>query len=199
MASVGEREREIGRLYAAVMLRVAEEQGQAEALEEELAALVSHLDRNPEFQQFLTSPLIQEGPHVEVIEKAFRGRASDLLVDSLQVIGRKGRLGSLRAVATEYRKALRHLRGGMDVHIRTAVPLTDALRARLTDAITAAVDRKPTLIEHVDPSLVAGVVIELEGRKVDASLASRLHQLTEALLARASREIQSGKAYVAES
>jgi F-type H+-transporting ATPase subunit delta len=134
-----------------------------------------------------------------VIEKAFRGRASDLLVDSLQVIGRKGRLGSLRAVATEYRKALRHLRGGMDVHIRTAVPLTDALRARLTDAITAAVDRKPTLIEHVDPSLVAGVVIELEGRKVDASLASRLHQLTEALLARASREIQSGKAYVAES
>jgi len=199
MASVGEREREIGRLYAAVMLRVAEEQGQAEALEEELAALVSHLDRNPEFQQFLTSPLIQEGPHVEVIEKAFRGRASDLLVDSLQVIGRKGRLGSLRAVATEYRKALRHLRGGMDVHIRTAVPLTDALRARLTDAITAAVDRKPTLIEHVDPSLVAGVVIELEGRKVDASLASRLHQMTEALLARASREIQSGKAYVAES
>lgn len=199
MASIDERQREIGRLYAAVMLRVAEEQGQAEALEEELAALVSHLDRNPEFQQFLTSPLIQEGPHVEVIEKAFRGRASDLLVDSLQVIGRKGRLGSLRAVATEYRKALRHLRGGMDVHIRTAVPLTDALRARLTDAITAAVDRKPTLIEHVDPSLVAGVVIELEGRKVDASLASRLHQLTEALLARASREIQSGKAYVAES
>jgi len=196
MASIDERQREIGRLYAAVMLRVAEEQGQAEALEEELAALVSHLDRNPEFQQFLTSPLIQEGPHVEVIEKAFRGRASDLLVDSLQVIGRKGRLGSLRAVATEYRKALRHLRGGMDVHIRTAVPLTDALRARLTDAITAAVDRKPTLIEHVDPSLVAGVVIELEGRKVDATLASRLHQLTEALLARASREIQSGKAYV---
>jgi F-type H+-transporting ATPase subunit delta len=199
MASIDERQREIGRLYAAVMLRVAEEQGQAEALEEELAGLVSHLDRNPEFQQFLTSPLIQEGPHVEVIEKAFRGRASDLLVDSLQVIGRKGRLGSLRAVATEYRRALRHLRGGMDVHIRTAVPLTDALRARLSDAITAAVDRKPTLIEHVDPSLVAGVVIELEGRKVDASLASRLHQLTEALLARASREIQSGKAYVAES
>ncbi len=196
MASVAERQREIGHFYAEVMLRVAEEQGQAEALEEELAGLVSVLDRHPDFETFLTSPLIQEGPHVEVIEKAFRGKASDLLVDSLQVIGRKGRLGSLRAVATEYRKALRHLRGWMDVHIRTAVPLTDALRARLTDAITAAVDRKPTLIEHVDPSLVAGVVIELEGRKVDATLASRLNQLTEALLARASREIQSGKAYV---
>jgi len=199
VANVDERDREVGRLYAEAMLHVAEEKGQAEALLEELEGLVAYMDGHPELERFLGSPLVEEGPHQQVIEKAFRGKASDLLVDSLQVIGRKGRLGSLRAVATEYRAALRRLRGGMDVHIRTAVPLTDALRARLADAITAAVDRKPTLIEHVDPSLVAGVVIELEGRKVDASLASRLHQLTEALLARASREIQSGKAYVAES
>ncbi len=198
MASVEEREREIGRLYAEAILHVAEEQGQAEALQDELVDLVKFLDSDPAIEQFFGSPLVEEGPHAEVIEKAFRGRASDLLVDSLQVINRKGRLSALRAIASEYRAALRDLRGWMDVHVRTAVPLTDALRARLTDALAASTSRKPALIEHVDPAVVGGLIVQIEGRKIDASLASRLHHLSEALLARASREIHSGKAYVAE-
>jgi F-type H+-transporting ATPase subunit delta len=199
MANVDEREREVGRLYAEAILHVAEEQGQAEALQEELDGLVKYLDRNPEFEQFLASPLIEEGPHAEVIEKAFRGKASDLLVDSLLVVNRKGRLSAVRAIALAYGAALRDLRGWMDVHVRTAVPLTDALRARLTDALAALTSRKPVLIEHVDPAVVGGLIVQIEGRKIDASLASRLHHLSEALLARASREIHSGKAYVAES
>lgn len=196
MASVEEREREIGRLYAEAILHVAEEQGQAEALQDELTDLVKFLDGDPAIEQFFGSPLVEEGPHAEAIEKAFRGKASDLLVDALQVINRKGRLGSLRAIAGGYRAALRDLRGWMDVHVRTAVPLTDALRARLTAALAASTSRKPSLIERVDPSVIGGLVIEIEGRKIDASLASRLHDLSGALLARASREIHSGKAYV---
>jgi F-type H+-transporting ATPase subunit delta len=199
MASVDEREREVGRLYAEAILHVAEEKGQAEELLEELNGLVEYLDRNPEFERFLASPLIEEEPHAQVIEKAFRGKASDLLVDSLLVINRKGRLSALRATAVAYRAALRDLRGWMDVHVRSAVPLTEALRARLTQALAASTSRKPTLIEKVDPAVIGGLVVEVEGRKIDASVASRLHDLSAALLARAAREIHSGKTYVAES
>jgi F-type H+-transporting ATPase subunit delta len=196
MANVEEQDREVGRFYAEAILHVAEEGGQSEDLLEELNGLVEYLDKNPELEQFLASPLIEEGPRAQVIEAAFRGKASDLLVDSLLVINRKGRLSALRATALAYRKALRNLRGWMDVTVRTAVPLTDALRERLTAALAASTSRRPTLIEKVDPAVIGGLVIEVEGRKIDASVASRLHDLSEALLARASREIHSGKAYV---
>ncbi|HEY0553991.1 MAG TPA: ATP synthase F1 subunit delta [Thermoanaerobaculia bacterium] len=199
MASVDERNREIGRLYAEAILHVAEEKGQAEELLEELNGLVEYLDGNPDLERFLASPMIEAEPRAQVIEQAFRGRASDLLLDSLLVVNRKGRLSSLRAIATAYRAALRDLRGWVDIHVRTAVPLTDALRQRLEQTLAAATGRKPTLIEKVDPAVIGGLVVEVEGRKIDASVASRLHDLSEALLARASREIHSGKAYVAES
>jgi F-type H+-transporting ATPase subunit delta len=196
MASVNEQDMAIGRLYAESILKVAEEQGQAEALQEELAGVAKYIDQNPQFLQFLASPLIEEDSHRQVIEGAFRGRASDLLVDALLVINRKGRLSSIRAIAEAYRVALRDLRGWMDVHVRTAVPLSEPLRQRLTQALAASTSRKPALIEHVDPAMVGGLVVEVEGRKIDASVASRLHGLSEALLARASREIHSGMAYV---
>jgi F0F1-type ATP synthase delta subunit len=69
----------------------------------------------------------------------------------------------------------------------------------LQDAIAASTGRKPALIERVDSGLIGGLVVEVEGKKFDASVASRLKDLSEALLARASREIHSGTAYVAES
>ena len=59
--------------------------------------------------------------------------------------------------------------------------------------------KEPALIERVDSSLIGGLVVEVEGKKFDASVASRLQDLSAALLARASSEIHRGTAYVAES
>lgn len=200
MANVDSNDLAVGRLYAEAILNVAEESGQGDALLEELDGLVAYLDSKPELEQFFSSPLVDEAARTRVLEEAFRGKASDLLADSLQVISRKGRLHALRAIAEAYRIAYRDRRGIMDVHVRSAVPLSEAQRARLTAALASSTQRTPALIEKVDPSLLGGMVIEIEGRKIDASVASRLHHLSEALLVRASREIHRGStAYVAES
>ncbi len=199
MAKVDNRDLAVGRLYAEAMLDLAEERGQSDALLEELQDLTGSLDQSPKLEHFLASPLVDEEGRTRVIEDLFRGRASDLLVDSLQVINRKGRLGQLRAIAEAYRRAHRDLRGWVDVKVRTAVPLSAALRTRLADSIAAFSGKKPTLIEKVDPSLIGGMVVEVEGKKIDASVASRLRDLSEALQARATREMHSGRAYVAES
>jgi F-type H+-transporting ATPase subunit delta len=199
MARVTDRDMTVGRLYAKAVLGLAEEKGQADELLEELAQVVGHLDQSPEFEQFLSSPLVDEDARAQVIETVFRGRASDLLVDTLEIINRKGRLGVIRAIAEAYRIEHHELRGWVDVEVRTAVPLSEALRIRLKDSIAAFTGRKPNLIERVDPSLIAGMVVEVAGKKIDASVASRLRGLSEALLARASQEIHRGRAYVAES
>jgi F-type H+-transporting ATPase subunit delta len=196
MANVDDRDLAVGRLYAAAMLALGEERGQSDALLEELKDFVAFLGQNPKVEHFLASPLVDEEGRARVIEELFRGRASDLLVDSLQVINRKGRLGQIRAVAEAYRRAHRDLRGWVDVEVRTAVPLSGPLRARLADSVAAFTGKKPALMEKVDPSLIGGMVVEVEGKKIDASVASRLRDLSAVLAARAAREMHSGRAYV---
>lgn len=197
-ARVDDRDLASGRLYAEAILNLADESGQAEVVLEELRQLVEILDGNPKVDHFFSSPMVDEGGRARVIEEMFKGRSSDLLLDSLLVINRKGRLDRLRAIAEAYRLAYRDRRGLVDVHVRSAVPLTDALRARLAEAITASIGKRPTLIERVDPALLGGMVVEVAGRKIDASVAARLQGLSQALLARASQEIHRGTAYVAE-
>jgi len=199
MAKVDDRDLAVGRLYAEAMLDLAEERGLGDELLTELEDFVAFLGQNPKLEHFLASPLVDEEGRARVIEELFRGRASDLLVDSLQVINRKGRLGQIHAIAEAYRRAHRDLRGWVDAEVRTAVPLAEAQRTRLADSIAAFTGKKPTLIEEVDPSLIGGMVVEVEGKKIDASLAFRLRSMSDALLGRAAREMHSGRAYVAES
>lgn len=194
MASIDDRSLGLGRLYAQAILDLADEQGQADELLEELTELARFLESHPELGELFGSPLVEEEARARTIEKIFRGRASDLLVDALQVINRKGRLGSLRAIAEAYRQELRDRRGMVDAVVRTAVPLTEDLRSRLTDSLARHTGKKPTLIEKIDPSLIGGMIVEVAGTKIDTSVASRLKGLGAALERRASEEIHRGAA-----
>jgi F-type H+-transporting ATPase subunit delta len=189
MATVNDRELALARVYSKAILDLAEERGESEPLLDELQEVVKYLDRTPELERFLASPLVEEEERAKVLEDLFRGRASDLLVDALQIVSRKGRAGLLRAIAEGYRIEYRALHGLVDAHVRTAVPLGEPLRAQVRAAVARFTGKQPYLIEKVDPALIGGIVIEAAGQKVDGSVASRLRELGHALELRASQQI----------
>jgi len=198
MATVDDRDLALGRLYAGAMFELASQTQQEDSLGEELYELVRAVGENPEFADFLSTPLVDDEVRAATLEKTMRGKASDLLVDSLQVIRRKGRLGDLPAIAEAYRLELRDRRGLVDAQVTSAIPLTAQLRAQLTESLRRLSGKEPFLVERVNPALLGGTVVQIAGQKIDTSVATHLRELSDALLDRASREIQSGKAYLAE-
>jgi F-type H+-transporting ATPase subunit delta len=198
MANVDRRDQEVARIYAKAILALAEDQGQADALLEELQELGRAIAADAELATFLASPLVSRQARAEVIEKVFRRHASDLLVDALEVINRKGRLGLLPAIVDAYRGEYRELRGVVDAEVVTAVPLSAKLRARLAEALAGYTGKQPELIERVDPSLLGGLVVEVAGDKFDSSLATRLHDVGTLLAQRAAQELHRGARLVEE-
>ncbi|MEE8137707.1 MAG: ATP synthase F1 subunit delta [Thermoanaerobaculia bacterium] len=186
----------VAAVYADSLLELAEDQGVAETILEELAGLVEMLDANAGIEGFFISPLVDMEGRREALDRALGGRASDLLLDTLQVMNRKGRLGLVRALAEAYWRALEELRGEVEVQVTTAVPLGEEIRQRLAESTSGLTGRKARLIEQVDPALLGGMVITIGDRKIDTSVATELQKMHAKLLERASREIQSGRRYV---
>jgi F-type H+-transporting ATPase subunit delta len=193
-----DREMSIARTYSKAMLVLAEQQGAADSLLEELQGLVEYLGRNPELERFLASPLVDDKDRGTVLEKAFRGKTSDLLLDSLQVVNRKGRLSLLRGIVEGYRDEHRELRGMVEARVRTAVPLNDALRARIRESLVRHTGLQPVLIEKVDPALIGGIVIEVGDEKIDGSVSHKLSEIGKALELRASQEIVRSRTYASQ-
>jgi F-type H+-transporting ATPase subunit delta len=196
MANVEDHQGGVAQLYAQALLALAEEKGIADEVLEELGGLADLAAREPDFHTFLASPLVETEARTRTFEKLFRGRASDLLVDALQVINRKGRLDLLGEIAAAYRQEHRELRGRVQVFVTTAVPLTDDLRAKLSEAAGRFAGRTPELVESVDPGLLGGIVVRVGDERIDTSLKTRLRDLSGTLLRRASQEVQSGSRYV---
>jgi F-type H+-transporting ATPase subunit delta len=65
--------------------------------------------------------------------------------------------------------------------VTTAIPLTDALRASLTEKLAAALGRPVTLRERVDGSILGGIRINVAGRVLDGSLSSQLDAMRATL------------------
>jgi F-type H+-transporting ATPase subunit delta len=199
MATFNDKELALARVYSNAMLQLADAKGEADSLLEELLDLSAYLDKNAELDAFFSSPTVDTGARERSTEKIFRGRASELLVDSLQVLNRNGRLDLLRAIAETYRLAHRELRGLVEVQVRTAVPLTDELRASIKDLFGKYTGKDAVLVEGLDESVIGGMVVQVGDRKFDTSVASRLKKLNDSLLERASHEIHGGKSYVTEA
>jgi|SRR6476469_9438159 len=196
MADAEDRQGGVAQGYAEALLVLAEERGVADQVLEELGGLADLASRDRAFATFLSSPLVEPAARARTFEKLLRGRASDLLVDALQVVNRKGRLALLPEIANGYRQAHRRLRGRVQVFVQSAVPLTDPLRAKLREAAARFTGKTPELVESVDPGLLGGMVVRVGDERIDSSVKSRLRDLSGALLRRASQEVQSGSRYV---
>lgn len=196
MPEIKPQELAVARVYAQAMLQLAKTRGETDSLLAELLDLAALVDRDGDVRTFLTSPSVgAEGRRLS-IEKLFRGKYSDLFVDSLQVLNRKGRLGLICTVAETYRLFHEELAGRVEVLVRTAAPLTEQARARLKEVATKHAGREADLVETVDESLLGGLALQIGDEKLDASLATKLKTLGAALLDRASREIHGGRTFL---
>ena len=196
MAKVTDQEIAVARVYSGAMLQLAESKGEADNLLAELLELVRYLDGDSAFEDFLSSPRIDVQAREKTIEKVFRGRVSDLLVDSLQVLNRKERLALLRAIVETYRLSHEELRGRIDVHVTTAIPLSKKMRQKLAEVASRHAGRQAELVETVNEAILGGMVVRIGDEKFDSSVATRLRTLGDALAERASQEIHSGKSYI---
>lgn len=189
MPSPDEGVKDVAELYAGSLLDLADEQGLAEQVLEELEGLAALVRSDKELRDFFSSPLISESDRRQVLESSFRGKLDDLLVDALQVVNRKGRLGLLSAIAAAYRQALKQQRGEIDVAVTSAVPLSPEITARIQDAVGKLTGKKPELQLSVDPALLGGLVLRVADRKIDGSVRTRIARLAERLLERGAEQI----------
>lgn len=195
MANFNDRELAVAKVYARAMLDLAQQSESSAEVLEELDAILAQAEASEELSDFLSNPVLDIGARRESLEVIFRGRVSDMTLDSIQVINRKGRLQLLPVIAEAYRAELRERQGLVEVHVTSAVPLPEAQRQRLLAAIDRQTGKKSQIVETVDPDILGGLVVRVGDDKIDTSVARELDKLSAALAERASKEILAGKAY----
>lgn len=192
MARLDEKQIAVARVYSRAMLDLAVSGGGAESLLEELKELMTLLEGQKDLDGFFSSPMIEPSERAKILEKLFRGRASDLLVDSLQVLNRNGRLAILPTVVEIFRQEYQERFDHIEVQVSSAVPLSEERRSEIVALASEMSGRRAVLVESVDGSLIGGMILRIGDRKIDTSVATQLRGLRMALEDRSALEIHRG-------
>jgi F-type H+-transporting ATPase subunit delta len=170
--------------YAQAILPLAREAGGEEDILDELGHVETMLREHGQFFQLVESGLLP-GPQLQaLLERAFRGRVSDLTCNTLLVIARHKRLGRLGTIVQASRQLFERQRGRVPVQVITAVPLDEATRAAVTETIAAMLGREPVLDVRVDGRVLGGLEVRVGDEVYDATVAGELDRLKASLLRR---------------
>jgi F-type H+-transporting ATPase subunit delta len=171
--------------YARAILDLANERQQAEAIADELHQLKSLMESNPTFGLFLRDPAISKDERQKVLDRMFRGQVSPLLMNALSVMSEKGRLGLLTNVADEYQAMLDQQLGKIKVTATVARAMEPELLQEVTQRISSALQKKATVRQSVDESIIGGMILQVEDRLIDASVRTQLQTMRKQMLAAA--------------
>ena len=65
--------------------------------------------------------------------------------------------------------------------VTTAVPMDDELRKAVSAKAEADLDAPVYLVERVDPSIIGGIMLEVRGKRYDASVRAQLSNIRKTL------------------
>lgn len=102
----------------------------------------------------------------------------------LLLLLRKRRIASLPIIVEELIRLKKEREGIGEAYVRSAVPLTPGERERLRIILEKRFGKRIILNEEVDPSLIGGLSVEVEGNMIDASLKGFLTRLRAQLVRR---------------
>jgi len=168
------------RRYAEAAFSLAKDEDALDRWADELALAADTASR-PELARVLGNPAIPLQARREIIRRVLGPRVSPQVVKLVLLLSERGRVESLPAVSTEYRRLLHRERGIVDARVTSAAQLDraelDALRAKVEGIAGARVD----ITTAVDPALIGGLTIRVGDTLIDASVRGRLERLRERL------------------
>jgi len=113
----------------------------------------------------------------EILSK--KASASTVKLVRALVTQRRGR--SLEAAFAEYLFGLANRRNRLIAVVRTAAPISDAQKVRLSGAIEKQVGQPIRVNIQVDPTIIGGISIKFADELIDASISNRLAHAGRAL------------------
>ena len=167
--------------YAAAIFEVARVEGSLEAIEEELFQFSQVLQGSDQLRQTLTDQSLPPEKRQAIVEDLLGQKASPLAVSLISFVVATGRARELPEIIARLVERAAAERQHEVAEVRSAIPLDEEQRRRLTEALAKATGKQIELKVVQDPSVLGGVIARVGDTVIDGTVRRRLDQLRESL------------------
>jgi F-type H+-transporting ATPase subunit delta len=170
--------------YAKALFAVALDKKLLEKVRDELYDFVARLKDNAELSYFLRSPERSRAEKRQLVERVFADRYSSIFFNFLLLLIDKGRIPLYREVRQAFSALYDHYHRKVRALAITAMPMAKAELETLQADLAQAMNRALEIENRIDPAILGGIVLDIEGKILDGSVRRQLERLREVVASR---------------
>ncbi|MEO8516616.1 MAG: ATP synthase F1 subunit delta [Flavobacterium sp.] len=166
--------------YAKAILDMATSKSAANEVSQDMTLIATTIKGNLELSTFIQNPTIK----VEVKESALLEvftSANNVTRGLFHLLLENKRFEILESIAIEYNKLFDEANGIEVANVTTAIAMTPELEAKVLAKIKEFSNKKVTIENTVDASIIGGFIIRIGDKQYNASVANRLQVLKREL------------------
>ncbi len=172
----------VSKVYGDALFSLALEENKLDEVWEEVKLLSSALQENKEFTNMMTHPDMTLEKGLALLEEAFGGKLSDVMMGFFQVLVKKGRFSEILSVLDYFQKEAKEYKKIGVVYVTTPTGLTKEQKSSIVERLTQISGYQSLEMNYVvDPGLLGGIRIRIGDRVVDNSIQTKLEEMTRSL------------------
>ena len=177
----------IARRYATVLRDFAQGRGKLEEVYADVTKVRAALAENPEAEQFFCSPVVKPSEKKALLTGTFKGLVSDETLQFMTFLVDKERIGAVGSILFVFEMLYKREKNICTATVTTAKELSEADRNRFVGLIADKMRKSGRQVSDVDasfkvdPSIIGGVVLAVDGKQIDDSVSSKLKELQRQL------------------
>lgn len=169
------------RLYGGSLYDLAVEEKLADTILEQMQEIRDIFRENPDYVKLLSEPSLPKEERIKLIEEAFGGQAERYLVNFIKLLCERGLLSEYAGCCEAFTRRYNADHGIAEAVVTSAVALSETQMTALREKLEKISGKKVSLVQKTDPSVLAGLRVELEGKQLDGTVQGRLSGISKKL------------------
>ena len=168
--------------YASALYDLVAEKKIVDPVLEDLTFLQNCILENKDLKLLVRSPLISSSDKLNIFEKILSKKKTDVLTNTfLKVISSNKRFAKLSSIVSQFININSLKRGDVLADVTSAEELTNNQKKEITDQLKSTLGEKLSLNYYVDKKIIGGLIVKVDSKMVDSSLATKINKLRIAI------------------
>ncbi|NOY95207.1 MAG: ATP synthase F1 subunit delta [Chlorobi bacterium] len=163
--------------YAKAFFSLAKEKQLLEPLKSDIEAIASVCNKSVEFNLLLESPIVKASKKTNIISIIFKGHIHELTLRFLALVTENKRETHIPGICRNFLALYRKGQGIKSATVTTASKISSATLKKIQAVMEKEFNTKIELTEKVNPSLIGGMILRVDDKQLDASVATQLKKI----------------------
>ena len=171
----------LAREYGEGLYELARDEGLGLLICEQVDDIAALLKQQPDFIRLLCSRAVERETRLKIVDETFGNHVHPYVTNFMKLLVEREHFDAILLCCEWIHQRYNDDNGIVEARVASAVALSEEELAALRIRLAKISGRQVKLITTVDPALIGGVRVEMDGRRYDNTIQDRLGRLKRSL------------------